>query len=210
MRRLKFFEIFCCKRVTKSQKVRFRINKKTKIYHPVDLAVPADHRVKMKEIEKIDKYLVFTRQLKKKRNMKVTTIPTVVGTKDLEKDLPNWTNRDHTDHSTVKIGWNTQKSLRDLRRLVIQTSVKDQQLTLVWKFAWIIIIIIITTVIPIEIGTLGTVTKGLVKRPEDLLIRGQVETIQTKVLLRLARILRRLLETWGDLLSFKFQLKIIS
>ena len=33
---------------------------------------------------------------------------------------------------------------------------------------------------------------------EDLEIRGQEETIQTTAFLRLARILRRVLETWGD------------
>ena len=41
----------------------------------------------------------------------------------------------------------------------------------------------------------------IVKGLEELEIRGQVETIQTIALLRLARILRRVLETWGDLLS---------
>ena len=34
-------------------------------------------------------------------------------------------------------------------------------------------------VIPIVIGALGTVTKGLLKGLEDLEIRGRVETIQT-------------------------------
>ena len=57
------------------------------------------------------------------------------------------------------------------------------------------------TIIPIVIGVFGTVTKELLKGLEDLEIRGQVETIQTTRLLRTARILRRFLETWGDLLS---------
>ena len=35
------------------------------------------------------------------------------------------------------------------------------------------------TVIPIVIGALGTVTKGLIQRLDDLEIRGRVETIQT-------------------------------
>ena len=47
------------------------------------------------------------------------------------------------------------------------------------------------TVIPIVIGTLGTVTKGLVQRLEDLKIRGRLMTIQTTALLRSARILRK-------------------
>ena len=49
-------------------------------------------------------------------------------------------------------------------------------------------------VIPIIIGAVGTITKGLVERLEDLEIRRRVETIQTKALLRSARILRRVLE----------------
>ena len=51
------------------------------------------------------------------------------------------------------------------------------------------------TVIPIVIGYLGTVTKGLIKGLEDLEMRERVETIQTTMLLRSARILRRVLET---------------
>ena len=51
------------------------------------------------------------------------------------------------------------------------------------------------TVIPIAIGALGTVIKGLIQGLEDLNIRGQMETIQTTALLRSARILRRFLET---------------
>ena len=40
------------------------------------------------------------------------------------------------------------------------------------------------TVIPIEIGGLGTVTKGLIQGLENLEIRGRFETIQTTALLR--------------------------
>ena len=63
------------------------------------------------------------------------------------------------------------------------------------------------TVIPIVIGTLGTVTKGLIEGQEDLETSGQVETIQTTALLRSTRIRRRVLETWGDLQSLKIQQK---
>ena len=45
------------------------------------------------------------------------------------------------------------------------------------------------TIIPIVIGAFGTVTKGLSKGLEDLEVGGRVETIQTRVLLRTARIL---------------------
>ena len=39
------------------------------------------------------------------------------------------------------------------------------------------------------------IPKRMVKRLEDLELKGQVETIQTTALLRSARILRRVLET---------------
>ena len=96
----------------------------------VDFAVPADHRVKLKESRKIGKYLA--RELKKLWNIKVT-------------------------------------------------------------------------VIPIVISALGPVTKGLVQRLEHLEIRERVETIQTTALPRSTRILTRVLEIWGDLLSLKLQ-----
>ena len=58
----------------------------------VDFAVPADHRIKLKECEKRDKYLDLARELKKLWNMKVTIIPIVIGafgmvTKGLLKGL---------------------------------------------------------------------------------------------------------------------------
>ena len=104
----------------------------------MNFAVPADHRVKLKESEKRDKYHDLARELKKKQwNMKVT-------------------------------------------------------------------------IILIVIGALGTVTKRLVQGLEDLEITGWAETIQTTALLKSARILRRVLETWRDLLSLKLQWKAIS
>ena len=66
------------------------------------------------------------------------------------------------------------------------------------------------TIVPIVIGVLGTITKGLLKGQEDLEVGGRVVTIQMTTLLRTARILRRVLETWGDLLSLKLQWKTIS
>ena len=105
-------------------------NKKKRTCKIVDFAVPADHRIKLKESGKKDKYLDLARELKKVWTMKVT-------------------------------------------------------------------------IIPIVIGTFGTVTKGLWKGLKDLEVGGRAETIQTTALLRTARILRRLLETWGDWLSLK-------
>ena len=66
------------------------------------------------------------------------------------------------------------------------------------------------SIIPIVIGAFGTVTKGLLKGLEDLEVGRRVENIQTTALLRTARILRRDLETWGDLLSLMPQWKTIS
>ena len=51
------------------------------------------------------------------------------------------------------------------------------------------------TILSIVIGALGTVTKGLLKGLEDLLVGGRVETIQRTALLRTAKIQRRVLET---------------
>ena len=51
------------------------------------------------------------------------------------------------------------------------------------------------TIIPIVIGTFGTVTKGLLKGLEELAVGGRVETIQTTTLLRTVRIVRRVLGT---------------
>ena len=83
---------------------------------------PKDHRVKLKESEKKDKYFYHTRELKRLWNMKVMVIP----------------------------------------------------------------------IVP---GALVKVIKGLIQGLEELEIRGRVETIQTTVLLRSCRILRRVRET---------------
>ena len=111
--------------------------KKKKISKIVDFAVPAEHRIILKENEKNDKYLDLARELKKQWNMK-------------------------------------------------------------------------GTIVPIVISAFGTITKGLLKGLEDLKVCGRVEIIQTTALLRTARILQRVQETWGDLLSLKLQWKTIS
>ena len=98
------------------------INKKKRICKIVDIAVPADHRINLKESEKKHKYVDLARVLKKLWNIKVT-------------------------------------------------------------------------IVPIVIGALGTITKGLVKGLEDLEVGRGVEIIQTTALLRTARIQRRVLET---------------
>ena len=55
------------------------IHKKERTCKIVDFAVPADHRIKLKECEKRDKYLDLARELKKLWNMQVTIILIVIG-----------------------------------------------------------------------------------------------------------------------------------
>ena len=55
------------------------INKEKRTCKIVDFAVPADHRINLKECEKKDKYIDLARELKKLWNMKVTNVPIVIG-----------------------------------------------------------------------------------------------------------------------------------
>ncbi len=55
------------------------INKNVRTCRIVDFAVPADHRIKLKESEKKDKYWDLARESKKLWNMKVTIIPIMIG-----------------------------------------------------------------------------------------------------------------------------------
>ena len=59
------------------------------------------------------------------------------------------------------------------------------------------------TVMPIVIGELGMIPKGLVRGLEELKIGGRAVTIINAALLRLARILSRVPETRGNLLSLR-------
>ena len=68
------------------------INRKKRICKIVLFAVPAEHRIKLKECEKKGKYLEIAWELKKLWNMKVTIVPIVIGafgklTKGLLKGL---------------------------------------------------------------------------------------------------------------------------
>ena len=85
---------------------------------------------------------------------------------------------------------------------------KDKYCDLAWelKKLWNMKV----TFIPIVIGALDTAIKGLAQWMENLEIRRRVETIQITALLRSARILRRVLETWGGWLWVKLQWKTIS
>ena len=57
------------------------------------------------------------------------------------------------------------------------------------------------TVILIVVGALWMIPKGLEKSLEEVEIRARIETIPTTALLKSARILRKVMENWGDLLS---------
>ena len=87
----------------------------------MDLAVPADHRVKMKEREKNDKYLDLSRELKNLWNIKVKFMPIVTGalitvTEGLLKDFDKWGPSKQLHNI---IGQNTENCPGDLRRLVL-------------------------------------------------------------------------------------------
>ena len=127
-----------------------------------EFAVPADHRINLKENEKKDKYLDLARELKKLWNMKVTIVPIVIGalgtiTKGLLKGLEDLevggrvetiqttaktdvknsrgvNNNNNPNNSIIENGQNTEKSPGDLRRLAVtQSPVKYHQLTLMGK-----------------------------------------------------------------------------
>ena len=69
-----------CKKTQKSKIIPdlIIINKKKGICKIVDFAVPADHRIKLREFEKKDQYLDLAGELKKQWNMKRTIMPTVI------------------------------------------------------------------------------------------------------------------------------------
>ena len=98
-------------------------------------------------------------------------------------------------------GWPQNKTWRKVKRKISTSTLQKN-----WKKKRRMRV----TIIPIVIGAFGTVTKGLLKGLEDLEVGGQVATIKTTTLLRTARILKRVLKTWEDLLFLKLQWKIIS
>ena len=54
------------------------INKNKRTCQRLDFPIPMNHRVKMNDREKISKYMVLVKELKKLWNMRVTVIPIVV------------------------------------------------------------------------------------------------------------------------------------
>ena len=98
----------------------------------VDFAVPADHRIKIKENDEKDKYIDLAGELKKLWNMKVTVIPIVIdvfGTisKGWNERFGNWrTSQDYLKNSIIEIGHNIEKNPGDLSRVAVtHTQMKD-------------------------------------------------------------------------------------
>ena len=221
----------------------------------MDFAVLTDHRVKLKEKPKKDKYLNFARELKKivehendgdtncywcswNVHQRIDTGIRGLGNKE--------TSGAHPDYNIIKIDQNTEESPGNMRRLSItQNPVKNHRFTY-WcvkfenvynnnnnthqktrpynnekkKICKIFDLAVPVdhrinqkecekkdiyldvarelkklgnmevTIVPIVIGALGTITKGLLKGLEDLEIGGRVETIQMTALLRTSRIPR--------------------
>ena len=110
----------------------------------MDFGLPADYKVKLKESEKKNKYFDLARKLKKKTMEHE-------GDSYTNRDWRFWyshqmvikgtgrlgnkrTSGDHSNYYIIENDQNTEKSLGDLRRLAVtQTSVKNHQLTLMWK-----------------------------------------------------------------------------
>ena len=112
--------------------------KKKRICKIVNFAVPADHRVKIKESEKKNKYLDLASQLKKTTQEHENDVYTNcnwcswyshtrinkgtggLGNKRTSGDCPNY--------CITQIGQNTEKSPEDLKRLAVtQLLVKNHQ-----------------------------------------------------------------------------------
>ena len=92
---LRDFDIYTDHRISTRRLDLIIINIEKRTCKIVDFAVPADHRIKLKDSEKKDKYLDLARELKKLWNMKVTIIPIGIGTfgtvtKGLLKDWRTW------------------------------------------------------------------------------------------------------------------------
>ena len=78
------------------------------------MAVPADHRIKLKESEKKDKYLDLARELKKLWNMNATIVPII----KRPGELGSWQwSRDYPKDSIAENDQNPETSPGDLLSL---------------------------------------------------------------------------------------------
>ena len=201
----------------------------------VDFTAPADHRIKLKECEKKNKYLDLAKELKNLWNMHMTIIPIVIRafgtvTKGLLRDWKTWKLTDEWRPSKLLHYWERPECWEESRRLdetcCHSDSSKNHQLKLMWKTLIIIIIINLkreTESLLIAAQNNAMRTKPRIGRTQqngkcrlcsdkDETINHIIiecsklalkETTQTKALLRMARILRRVLKTWVDLQSLK-------
>ena len=117
------------------------INKKKRTFKIVDFAVPADHRIKLKECEKKDKELDLARELKKTMEHagdNYTNCNWCVWNSNerITKrtgGLESWrTSGDHPIYYIIENGRNTEKSPGDLWRLAV-SPVKNHLVTLLLK-----------------------------------------------------------------------------
>ena len=114
---------------------------KLRICRILGIAVPADHRVKLKVKRRISTWTLL-------RNWKTVEYENDYYTNcfscswychwKINKEPVglgnNRTRKDHPNYCIIENGQNTEKSPRDLGRLAVsQTSVKNHQLTLMWK-----------------------------------------------------------------------------
>ena len=117
----------------------------------MDFALPANHRGKLTECEKRDKFRDLARELKKLGNMKVTIISIVIGTlgtvtKGLLKQPKNMEITGRVKTSKLQHYWDRPEYWKESWRLgetcchsnscekpSANASMKNLQLTLVWK-----------------------------------------------------------------------------
>ena len=97
------------------------INKRKITYNTLDFSHLADHKGKIKEEGEKGKFLDFTKEPRKSKNMKVIPITVLKDLKREEVEFGGWIE----NYRFIKICKNTGKSPGDLIRLVVtQTSVK--------------------------------------------------------------------------------------
>ena len=123
-----------------SQKTRpYNNQQKKENFKIVNFEVAADHRVKLKENEKKDKYLDLARELKTVEHESDVYINCIWYSWYSNQRIIKWTgghrnktaSGDHPNYCIIEITQNTEKGLGDFRiYAVTQTQVKDHQLTL--------------------------------------------------------------------------------
>ena len=119
------------------------INRKKRTWEIVDFAIQADHRIKLKENEKMNKYLQLARELKKDMELEGDDYTNHVWCfwyihqriiKGTEGVGGWWMSGEHPKYNIIENGHNTKNSPGELRRLAVtETAGKDHQLTRMWK-----------------------------------------------------------------------------